>query len=245
MNQDREYKTVKPKMIYEANTYYLSGKPIIINIIKTLDQRGTLVTEERFAENGDKILKLQYLNDTINVKIISLIFERWTRGYEKMFFNYTYDSNKCLKSITEKDSTGKVVDRYEYECNDKGHPFQVYQFDKNGERVLKESASYFYSQNFAETLQYINGTSISKDTIKINGKLACKFSATTETYNSSCDIVSFKRYDANGNEFLFEREYIYDSYGNRVEERSFTISTDPDGKQLKEPDEILKKKYLY
>jgi len=143
INQDKDYKTVIPKMIYETNTYDFYGKWVINNNIKNLDRSGALLTEGRFAENGDKILKLKYVYDTINMLKTELIFERWTRGYEKMLFFYSYDSNKCLTSIIQKDSLGKVIDHYQYVCNNKGYPYEVYLIDKKGDKILKESAIYF------------------------------------------------------------------------------------------------------
>src|SRR5688572_19361407 len=76
LNQEREYKTRRPKKIIEANTFYsASGKQVDKNI-KTFDEAGMLLIEERYDESGTLKARLTYTNDTTNRLTLTRTFER-------------------------------------------------------------------------------------------------------------------------------------------------------------------------
>lgn len=233
-------------MIYEITSHYRDGKVLFTNnSIKVLDRNGMLLTEDRFSEKGEKLLKLWFTNDTINMRKVGLVFERWTRGYEKMLFKYTYDSSNCLINITERDTLGRVVKGYVYECDKFGYPVKIFELDSLGNRRIKQTATYLHSQNIVAVSHMNRENVIFKDTIKIKDNLGCKNILVQEKYNLHCDLVKYSKFDWDGNQMTYEKEYLYDPKGNRIEEKSFMTSTDSTGKINKTLFESIIKKYVY
>jgi hypothetical protein len=109
LNENRDYKTARPKKIVETNTFYNSSGKQVDKNVKTFDEAGMLLTEERFDESGNLKAKLTYTNDTANKLKLTRTFERWTQfGYSKETAFYTYDSNYNLTGITDKDASGNI-----------------------------------------------------------------------------------------------------------------------------------------
>src|SRR5687768_7695003 len=97
LNENREYKTAKPKKIVETNIFYNSSGKQVDKNVKTFDAAGMLLTEERFDENGNLQARLTYSNDTANKLTLTRIMERWTQlGYSKETAFYTYERNNHL-----------------------------------------------------------------------------------------------------------------------------------------------------
>jgi hypothetical protein len=247
LNEDREYKTRKPKTIIEINTFYNgSGKQVDKNV-KTFDEPGMLVTEERFDESGKLEARLTYTNDTANKLKLTRTFERWSQlGYSKETAFYTYDSNHHLVGITDKDANGNVIQQTNVIVNEKGHPIQLALFDGRGNTFGKETASYLYDRNRAVTSVLANDErTLSTDTIKINFLNASTFPGDKETYNSSGDLTNWTRRNLNGSETIFEEEYLYDSFGNCTENRIYKVTVKSNGKRNREIDRVFKKQYTY
>lgn len=247
LNENRDYKTVRPKKIVETNTFYNStGKQVDKNV-KTFDDAGMLLIEERYDERGNRKTKLTYTNDTANKLKLIRIFERWSQlGYSKETAIYTYDSNHNLTGLTDKDANGNIIRQTNLLINEKGHPIELALFDGNGNLIGKETASYLYDKNRVITSVVANdGRVLSTDTIKISFLTAFMFPSDREAYNSNGDITKSTRRNLNGMVTEFEQEYSYDSYGNCTENRIYKLTVKDNGKQKREVDRIFKKQYTY
>lgn len=247
LNENRDYKTARPKKIVETNTFYnLTGKQVDRNV-KIFDEAGMLLTEEQFDESGKLKAKLIYTNDTANKLKLTRVFERWTNlGYSKETAFYTYDSNHNLKVITDKDANGNIIRQTNLVVNEKGHPIELALFDGNGNSFGKENASYLYDKNKVITSVVANdGRILSADTIKISFLKASIFSADGETYNSSGGLTNWTRRNLNGTVTEFEEEYSYDSFGNCTENRIYKVTVKGNGKRKREVDRVFKKQYTY
>jgi hypothetical protein len=247
LNAEREYKTQKPKKIIETNIFFNSSGKQVDKNIKTFDDAGMLLTEERYDENGILKSRLTYTNDTVHRIKMSRVFERWTQfGYSKETAFYTYDKNFFLVGTSDKDANGNVIRQTNLVCNDKGHPIELLLFDVKGNPFGKETATYLYDKNKVVTSVVANdGRVLSVDTVKINFTSASKFPGDNEVYNVSGDLTSWARRNLNGSETIFEEEYIYDNFGNCTENKIFKVSVKGNGKRKRENDRIFKKEYFY
>jgi hypothetical protein len=247
LNENKDYKTARPKKIVETNTFYNSSGKQADKNVKTFDEVGMLLTEERFDENGNLEAKLTYTNDTANRLKLTRIFERWTKlGYSKETAFYTYDSNHNLTGLTDKDPNGNIIRQTNLVINEKGHPIELALFDGNGNSFGKENASYLYDKNRAITSVIANdGSVLSTDTIKISFLKASTFPSDGETYNLNGDLTKWKRKNLNGTVTEFEEEYSYDSFGNCTENRIYKVITKGNGKRKRELDRVFKKQYTY
>ncbi|MFL5742930.1 MAG: hypothetical protein ACJ75B_22110 [Flavisolibacter sp.] len=206
-----------------------------------------LFTEERFDESGTLKARLTYTNDTANKLKLTRTFERWTQlGYSKETAFYTYDSNHHLIGITDKDSNGNVIRQTDLILDEKGYPIQLALFNGNGDSFGKEIASYLYDRNTAVTSVVANDQRIlSTDTIKISFINASMFPGNKETYNSNGDLTNWARRNLNGSETIFEEEYLYDSFGNCIENSIYKVTLKGNGKRKREIDRVFKKQYTY
>jgi hypothetical protein len=208
LNQDREYKTVRPKKIIEINTFFNSSRRQVDKNIKTFDEAGMLIKEERYDENGILLARLSYTNDTIHRIKLKRIFERWTRyGYSKETANYNYDANFFLVEMTDEDQNGNVILQTNFVCNDNGHPIELSLLDGKGNSIGKEIATYLYDKNEVVTSVINNkGNVLSIDTARINFITASKFPAESEVYNTNGDLTNWTRRNVNGSITIFEEE---------------------------------------
>lgn len=247
LNTVRDYKTKKPKKFVETNTFFNSSGKQVDKNIKTFDNAGMLLIEERYDDNGTLNARLTYTNDTVNRIKLSRVFERWTQfGYSKETAFYTYDTNFFLVSTTDKDANGNVIRQTNLVCNDKGYPIELSLFDGNGNSFGKETATYLYDKNKVVTSVVSNdGRVLSRDTVKISFTAASKFPAENEVYNANGDLTNWARRNLNGSVTIFEEEYTYDDFGNCTENKIFKVTVKGNGKQKRENDRIFKKEYTY
>jgi hypothetical protein len=247
LNQEREYKTVRPKKIVEINTFFNSSSTQIDKNIKIFDGAGMLITEERFNESGSLTARLIYTNDTINRLILTRTFERWTTiGYLKETAYFSYDSNKFLVGTTDKDASGNIMRQTNFVCNDKGHPVELSLFDGKGNSYGREIATYLYDKNKVVTSVISNdGRLLTTDTIKISFKEASLFPDSNEVYNSAGDLISGVRKNLDGTGTIYEQEYIYDKFGNCTENKIYKVTVKGNGKRKREKDRIFRKEYTY
>lgn len=247
LNAETEYKTKRPKKIVGTTTFINPSGKQVEKSIKTFDDAGMLLAEERYNENGVLTARLTYTNDTINRIKLSRVFERWTQfGYSKETAAYTYNTNLFLVAVTDKNAAGNVIRQTNLVCNDKGHPIELTLSDANGNPFGKETATYLYNKNKVVTAVVTNdGRVLSNDTIKINFITASKFPGDAETYNSNGDLTNWIRRNINGSETIFEEEYTYDSFGNCTESKTFKVTIEENGRRKRKNDRITKKKYYY
>ena len=247
LNEEREYKSRKPKKIVETNIFFNPSGKQIDKQIKTLDDAGMLVTEERYDNNGSLTARLTYTNDTINRIKLSRVFERWTHlGYSKTTAFYHYDKNFFLIGVTDKNANGDVIQQTNLICNDNGHPIELSLYDGNGNSYDKETAKYLYDKNKAITSVVANdGRILSVDTMKISFTAASKFPYENEIYNANGDLTSRTSRNLNGSEIILEGEYAYDNFGNCTEHKIFKVTVKKNGKKKRENDKIYKKEYFY
>ncbi|HET6995077.1 MAG TPA: hypothetical protein VFI06_08860 [Chitinophagaceae bacterium] len=247
LNDEREYKTARPKKILETNTFFNSSGKQVDKNIKTFDEAGMLLLEERYDESGTLKARLTYTNDTVNRLTLTRTFERWTQiGYSKETAFYSYDSNKFLIATTDRDPNGNTLMQTNLICNDKGHPIQLSLFDGNGNPYGKEIATYLYEKNKVVTSVISNeGAVLSTDTIKISFKEASLFPSDREVYNSNGDLTSWTRRNLDQTETIFEEEFTYDKFGNCTENIIYKVTVKENGKRKKKKDRIFKKEYKY
>lgn len=247
LNQEREYKTKKPKKIVETNTFYNTNSTQVDKSIKTFDDAGMLFMEERYDEDGNIKARLTYTNDTINRLKMSNIFESWNQfGFSKETAFYYYDTNHILIGIIDQDAKGNNIRQTEFISNDKGYPIQLALFDGNGNLFGKEIATYLYEINKVVTSVVSNQDKIlSSDTIKISFKTASQFPNDKEIYNANGDLVNWTSKSFKGEETIFEAEYTYDTFGNCIENRIYKVKIKGNGNKKREIDRIFKKDYTY
>lgn len=247
LNADREYKTKRPKKIVETNTFFNSSGKQVDKNIKTFDEAGMILTEERYDENGTLKARLTYTNDTTHRIKLVRVFERWTQfGYSKETAFCTYDANFFLTGTKDKAANGNIIRQTNIVCNDKGHPIELSLFDGNGNSFGKETATYLYDKNKVVTsVVSTDGKVLSSDTIKISFTEASKFPTDNEIYNANGDLTNWTRRNLNGTETIFEEEYTYDSYGNCTENKMFKVTVKGNGKRKRENDRIFRKEYSY
>lgn len=222
LNAEQEYKTKRPKKIIETNTFFNSSGKQVDKNIKTFDEAGMLLTEERYDDNGTLKARLTYTNDTVHRIKLTRVFERWTQfGYSKETAFYSYDTNFILTGTTDKDANGNVIRQTNLISNEKGHPIELSLFDGNGNSFGKETATYLYDKNKVVTSVVSNeGRILSSDTVKISFTEASKFAGDNEVYNVSGDLTNWTRRNLNGTETIFEEKCTYDSFGNCTEKNS-------------------------
>jgi len=249
LNQEREYKTKKPKRIVETITFYdTNGKKTEKNI-KTFDEAGMLLTEERYDENGERTARLININDTVNRLKLCRRFERWnSSGHSKETTDYAYDTNNFLVSMTDKNANGQITFISKVLCNTKGNPIELLLFDGSGNSYGKEIATYFYDKNQVTTSVIASeGKTLSNSTRKINYEKAYLFPNDLEVYNDKGDLIIVKTIDQDGLKInkISEEEYSYDNFGNCTEERAYKVTVKKNGKEKRTIDKIFKKEYTY
>jgi hypothetical protein len=247
LNENRDYKTVKPKKIVETNIFYNSNGKQVDKNVKTFDEAGMLFTEERFDESVKLKARLTYTNDTTKKLKLTRTFERWTQmDYFKETAFYIYDSNNYLVGIIDKDANGNIIRKTNHLVNDKGHPIELELIDGNGNSVGMETASYLYDKNKVITAVVTNDNdTLSLDTIKISFIKSYLFSGDGEKYNVNGDLITSTRRNLNGTLTELEQEYLYDSFGNCTENSIYKVTVKGNGKRKREIDRIFKKQYTY
>ncbi len=247
LNQNREYKTKKPKKIDETNTFYNTSGTQVDKNVKTFNEAGMLLIEERYDEGGTLKARLTYTNDTTNRLKQTRTFERWNQfDFSKETAFYNYDTNHFLISTIDKDARGNILRQSDLVCNDKGHPLQLALFDGNGNSFGKEIATYLYSINKVVTSVVSNdGRTLSSDTIKISFKTANLFPNDRETYNANGDLVNWTNRNFKGEETIYEEEYNYDSFGNCIENRIYKVTIKRNGNKKRDINRIFKKDFTY
>jgi hypothetical protein len=247
LNQNREYKTKNPKKIIETNTFYNKDGKETDNNVKTFDEAGMLVTEERYDENGELETRLTYTNDTIHKLKLTRSFERRNEfGFSKETAFYIYDTNYFLINTIDKNANGSIIRQSNLVCNDRGYPIQLSLFDGNGNLFGKETATYLYDINKVVTSVVANdGRVLSSDTIKINFVKADQFPTDKDKYNENGDLVNWISKSFDGSETIYEGEYVYDSFLNCTEERIYKITVNENGTRKRKIDRIFRKKYTY
>ncbi len=249
LNQEREYKTKRPKRIVETNTFYNTNGTQIDKNIKTFDEAGMLLTEERYDEVGNRTARLINKNDTANRLILSRRFERWSSlGYSKETAYYNYDEKNFLVSITDKNANDQITFVSKVLCNTKGDPIELLLFDGNKNPYGKEIATYFYDQNKVITTVISNdGKTLSNSTRKINYEKAYLFPNDLEVYNEKGDLVIVKEIVPSGfvTKKKSEEEYTYDIYGNCTENKIYKVTIRKNGKEKRTIDRIFRKEYTY
>jgi hypothetical protein len=247
LNENREYKTVKPKKVIETITFYDPSGTKTEKNIKVFDNSGMLLTEERFDENGTLTAKLTYVNDTTKRLILERVLERWNSfGNSKETAYYVYDTDNFLILVEDKNKNGTTINRSEIKNNEKGNPIEFSGFDRNGNFYGKETATYFYDKNKVKISVVSNdGNIVSTDTIKISFKDSFKYKEDKETYNDRGDLTEYSSKNFNGTFTTYKEEYQYDIAGNCIENKIHEVIMKPNGKQKLKLKNDYKMDYFY
>jgi hypothetical protein len=247
LNTEKEYKTKMPKKIIETNTFYNSSGKKVDKNIKKLDLAGMIISEERFDEDGKLIARLTYSNDTTKRLKLSRTFERWSAlGYQKETTFYTYDTNKCLIRSTDVDARGNIFQVSELSCNQNGYPIELLLYYQ-GNYMGSERANYIYAQNKVAVAVFSSNQSnaLSMDTLTINFNQSNLYPTEDTKYNENGDLIAWERKYKDGSIQLIEEEYVYDKYGNIIENIIYLVVVKKNGKKKKNIDRIFRKEYEY
>jgi hypothetical protein len=246
LNENREYKTARPKRIVETNTFYNPGFTRTETIVKAFDGAGMLLTEERYDQASRLKARFSYRNDTATRRVLSKEYEGWTPyGHSKEAIIYTYDRQRYLVGITELDTAGKVVMQTTLQVNAKGHPVELLQFVGNGNLYRKETAIYLYDRNKVVTSRMGPDNRVFlTDTTWISYRSAHLFKEEGDVFNAAGDAISWRANTLKG-PVEYEEEYAYDEKGNCTENRIYTVTVERNGKRKRTIDRVFKKEYTY
>lgn len=238
LNENRDYKKTKPKMIIETNIFYNASGETQQRHIKSFDNAGMLISEQNFDKDNNLTGKATYINDTVHRIVLSSANERKDRyAVTILTTEYIYDSSHFLVRIRNKNAFGIATMTTNIVNNEKGLPVEMTVTDESGQPYGKETASYDYDRNMAITSVYSNdGRKLSTDSMKISFVNAFKFPDGNNKYNELGDLIESENY---------EYEYKYDQYGNCLEEKIYKVTTRPNGKKKKVIDRVFKKEYIY
>jgi hypothetical protein len=247
LNDEREYKTARPKKINEIDIFYNSNGKETVTSNKVFDNAGMLVLQQDFDEEGKLTKSLAFKNDTNKRIILERTLERWTNTItisDTAYYNY--DVNNHLTGIEEKNAKGQTFSTCKIINDEKGNPIELTLFDNYGNFIGKEIASYNYEQNKVVTHVVSNsGENISSDTLKITYKKIISSVPGQDNYNDKGDIISYSSKNLNGTKTLFHEIYQYDSFGNCTDQEIYIVTTKSNGKQKLKLDRTFKKQYLY
>lgn len=249
LNEQLDFKTRKPIRIVEKNTSYNNNdKETHDKIIKTFDKAGMLKNYEFYDDNDILIAKATYSNDTVHKIKMSQIVELWDKnGSSKQTSSYTYDNNYFLKEATDFDDIGIIIRKISFVCNDRGHPIKLSLFDGKGKLFVKEKATYFYNTNIVKvTIETPDGQILSdNESSKISLKNESNYPDMDEAYNNSGDKIRWKGKGFFDKNMIYEREYVYDNFGNWIESKIFLMSIQKDGQPLKKIRSIISREFIY
>jgi hypothetical protein len=247
LNEEKEYKTKKPKMIVETNAFYGSGAQRTEKCVKVFDGAGMLVTEERFDESGNRTARFTHKNDTVNLLCMSTVFERWDgTAYSKETTVYSYDASHFLVGVTDQDANGRTMRVSKIVNNEKGDPVSLSLSDGQGGSFGTELGTYFYDLNKVVTTVFDSeGKQLSIDTSRISHKDVKLHPEEGYVYNEHGDAVKWTSKRSDGTADVYEAEYLYDEFGNCIDEAIFKTEPGPAGKQKKKKDRKFKRQYTY
>jgi hypothetical protein len=248
LNEEREYKTAKPQKIIETNTFYNSKGNEVKKAVKTFDNAGMLLTEERFDEEGQLTSRSTYINDTINRLVLANNYEGWTKipGPTRETKEYIYDNNHFLVRILDKNEMGNIYEKFEIINNEHGDPIDLAGYRFNNALFGRESATYLYDQNKAiVSVAKADGTVLSTDTMLIKFKKALQFPTPDMVFNDRGDMINWTNKNFNGTQTFFTAKFVYDSKGNCTDETIYKITIKANGKQKQEINRNFKKEYFY
>lgn len=247
LNEEREYKTKRPKKIVEVKTSFSPTGPKTGKSIMVFDDAGMLLTEEHFDENGTRTARLTRKNDTINRRCLENKFERWARtGYGEEITIYSYDANHFLIGVTDKDGRGRISRVSKIVNDDKGHPVQLTLYDGLGGLYGKETATYFYDRNSVVTAVLGNDDNlIATDTASISFRDAHLYPKEGNLYNEHDDATKWVSRQFDGEMAVFEAEYIYDASGNCIDAVTYKLEPMRGGKSKKKKYGRLERQYTY
>ncbi|MCS3737571.1 hypothetical protein [Mucilaginibacter dorajii] len=248
LNEEREYKTAKPRKIIETNTFYNSKGKEVKKAVKTFDSAGMLLTEERFDEDNQLTSRSTYTNDTVNRLVLENSYEDWTKitGTTKETIEYIYDSNNFLVRVLDKNKLGNVYEKFEIINNEHGDPIDLAGYRFNNALFGRESATYLYNQNKAiVSVSKADGTVLSTDTMLIKFKKALQFPTPDMAFNEQGDMINWTTKNFNGTQTFYTAKFDYDNKGNCTNETIYKVTIKPNGKQKQEINRNFKKEYFY
>lgn len=246
LNEEREYKTKRPKQMVETKTSYGSDGPMTAKSVTVFDNAGMILTEEYFDENGTRTARLTRKNDTVNRRCLESKFERWGKtGYGEEITVYNYDASHFLIRITDQDGHGSVSRVSKIVNDDKGHPVEATLYDAVGQ-YGKETATYFYDRNTVVTAALDNdGNVIATDTASISFRDAHLYPKEGYLYNEHGDATKWVSRQFDGEMAVFEAEYIYDASGNCIDVVTYKMEPMRGGKPRKRKYGRLERQYTY
>lgn len=249
LNEELEYKTRKPlKIIQKTTSFNLNDRKSSDKIIKTFDESGLLKILEFYGDNDSLFGRVTYVNDTVNRIKLSMTMDLWSRnGVNRETSIYTYNKNNFLEGTTDIDDNGKIIRKTKITCNEKGHPTELRLFDSKGKLYSTEKATYFYKKNkVLRTVQTSDGLVLNEDdSSKISLRNENQFPGVNEVCNNNGDLIRWKGKNFVDKDWIYERVYNYDEFGNWIESKIFQITTGSDGNPIRKVKQIVLKEYFY
>ena len=248
LNDQSDYKTKRPKKIIEISTFYNKSGKEIDTSIKTFDSSGMLLKEQRHGDNGNINRISENVNDTARHIILAIKVEsvNKTLGQSIDDMHFTYDANNFLIRVEHKNKSGVTYLRSEITNNDRGYPIELTTFNANGEPYGKEVGTYLYDKNTVITSVISNTEKVlSTDTMKISFKPIGSLRDENEMYNDRGDVIRYTNKNLNGTKTIYQEEYQYDSFGNCIDAKIYTLTTKPNEKQKLKLNRDFQKQYFY
>lgn len=250
LNEEVDYREKKPIKIIENNINYSIVKTEFRDsIIKNFDKNGMMTSFEFYSENNDSVFyRVSYINDTINkIKLAKTTEKRQKKGIHKEISKYFYDEKSFLIGSIDLDSNNNVIRRTTIVCNEKGHPIELSLFDNKDKFIAKEKATYYYNsnkvvRNIDLSEQFVINN---KDTWKISLRNENLFPDENEVFNNYGDKVKWN----NKNEFdknsYYEREFVYDPFGNWTESKNYFVRILKNGEIQREIKSFITRQIFY
>lgn len=250
LHEEVDYRGRQPLKIVEHNLRYSIVKTEIRDkIIKTFDTNGQLTSFAFYPENSDSAAAtITFLNDTLTRrKLVKTTVLRGPDGTKKETSKYFYDQQAFLTGSIDLDSDGNVIRKIIIACNEKGHPITLSLLDKNDSLIAKEKATYNYSTN--KLLQRVEMSEVpvivSTDSAKISLQKEHLFPAANEVFNSYGDKVKWSSNVDFEKGMYYEREYVYDRFGNWTESKIYAVTPLRNGERQREMKGIITREIIY
>ncbi|ULQ51719.1 hypothetical protein [Flavihumibacter fluvii] len=250
LNEELDYRGKKPIKIVENNINYSIIKTEIRDrIIKAFDKSGMMTNFEFYSDNDDSFFaRVSFVNDTINkIKIAKTTEVKQKKGIHKEMSKYFYDSKSYLTGSIDLEGDSNVIRKTTIVCNEKGHPTELTLFDSKDKFIAQETATYYYNLNkVVRNIELSEQTVINnKDSSKISLKNENLFPSENEIFNNYGDKVKWKGNREFDKDSFYEREYIYDSFGNWTESKIYIVRIQKNGETFKEIKSIISRQITY
>ena len=246
LNEQTEYKTVKPKKIIETGTYNLTTSPRNVQSTILFDDAGRIKFREWHQEEDNYTTITKYVYDTTRNILIAQINEFISHiKTTSDTTHFEYNSNQHVVGMLHKNDDNNVLRITQIINNEKGHPVKLIDLDSNGIQIRMETAVYNYEKNRVVTAVYgTDGKQYFTNSHKIDRSIASQFPDVNEKYNQQGDVIAYEGKLPDGTMHPYEIDRTYDDKGNWTESKTYEIIS-PGGKRERVLVMHYRREYFY